>query len=143
MAAELVRWRERSSTRGGGAEDLEEVPRHERTLQPLAIDPDIDVWPLREGIREQARLANERIRLLAGEPLGLRVRRSLTFDREQLDRLRTSSGRKITALRNVNTTATSPRPTATVVTIVRAARGAWRNERTAYRTSRTTLSNGI
>ena len=74
MAAEFVRWRERASTRRGGAEDLEEVARHERTLQPPAIDPDIDVRPLREGNREQARLADERIRLLAGEPLGFRVR---------------------------------------------------------------------
>ena len=61
IAAEVVRWRERASTRGGGAEDLEEVARHERTLQPPAIDPDIDIWPLHEGIREQARLADERI----------------------------------------------------------------------------------
>ena len=37
--------------------------------------------------REHARLAHERIRLLAGQPLGFRVRGSLTFDREQFARI--------------------------------------------------------
>jgi hypothetical protein len=43
--------------------------------------------------------------------------------------LRTWSTRKITSLRRVNTTATSPRPSATVVTIVRDTSGARRIER--------------
>src|SRR4051812_35593236 len=87
MAAEFVRLSERASTRRGGAEHLEEVAPHKRTLQPPAIGPDIDVRALRDGNREHARLAHERIRLLAGEPLGFRVRGSLTFDREQFARI--------------------------------------------------------
>ena len=41
----------------------------------------------REGIGEHARLADERFILRAREALGLRVGRSLTFDREQLVRV--------------------------------------------------------
>ena len=52
-----------------------------------ALDPAVDVRRRREGIGEHARLADERVILRAREALGLRVGRSLTFDREQLVRV--------------------------------------------------------
>ena len=86
-AAELVVRRcERAATRGADAEDVEEVPRHERALHPPAFDPGVDVHR-REGIGEDARLASERFILRAREALGLRVGRLLTHDREELVRV--------------------------------------------------------
>ena len=56
-------------------------------LQPRALDPAVDVRRPRECIGEDTRLADERFIPRAREALGLLVRRSLTFDREQLVRV--------------------------------------------------------
>ena len=80
----VVRGCERAPTRGADAEDLEEVPRHERALHPLAINPSVDLRRHRECIGEHACLADERFILGVREALGLRVGRLLTSHREQL-----------------------------------------------------------
>ena len=87
MAAGLVRWCERASTRGAVPRTWKKLPV---TSEPSNLRPSIRTsmsGALREGIGEQARLADERFKLLAREALGFRVRRSLTFDREELARV--------------------------------------------------------
>jgi hypothetical protein len=88
MAAGLVvNRRERAPARGADAEDLKEVPRYERALHPLTVDPSIDLRRHRKCIGEHARLADERFVLQAREAFGLRVGRSRALDREQLVRV--------------------------------------------------------
>ena len=119
-----------ASPRGVDPEDLEEVPGYERALRLPAIDPAVDVRN-REGIGEDARLADERFVLRAREGLGLGVGRPLTLDREQLVRVAHLVHAKDHRVEDVKTTATRPRPSPTVVTIVRATKGARRNDRQA------------
>ena len=62
-------------------------PVTRRALHPRALNPAVDVGRRRKCTGEHARLADERFILRPREALGLAVRRSLTFDREQLVRV--------------------------------------------------------
>ena len=135
---------ERASARGGGAKEAEEVSRDEPTPQPPAHRPATSTsGRSRERLREDVRFADERVDARRVKPFGFRIGRSLAVDREQPVRIADLVDAEDEALRIVNTTVTSPRPIATVITIVSPTSGARRKDRPAYRTSRTTLSTGI
>ena len=114
---------------GADSEHLEEISRDERPFQPIALDPGVELFRSRECIGETpvSRMNVSycgRVNVSRGS-----VVRSLTLNREQLVRVRAPRRRETAKWRIVNTTATSPRPSPTVITIVRAAIGARRNKR--------------
>ena len=61
---------QRAAKCGSDPENLEEVPRDERALQPAPLDPGVDLLRSRECIGEDARLAEERFILRPREGSG-------------------------------------------------------------------------
>jgi hypothetical protein len=86
-AGVVVHWRERPSACRARAQDLEEVAGDECSLEPLALDPRVDVRSDRERGREDARLADERVVLGPRVPRRIRRRRAWARDRHELVRM--------------------------------------------------------